>query len=343
MKTEISLGGKLSGYVLRLSDLFVALFLVGIFILTSCAKEDQIEPVIPPTNLKADVKVDKDTILPNEKVTFTLTSENAQSCVVTLNGAEEIAQPVNGKKEFTLTQSTFFEWTFYSDSTKLKSSDTKTFTFMIFVSDDIKPMPTLTLTSTPSRVEIGGSVTINIVATNYISVTSSDIPGVNGPGSYEVTNLTETTTFHAQAVGEGGTVSKTITITVDPPVGPDSTALLKLDRWYVDTVWTRASENDLWEILRVGSNGEWTVYTADNNMNGKIYYYRHPGVTPFGDGIWSWSSDFKYILHGSNDFDKEKVNKLDSSNLVLENKAICLGCSVPYVFHKTRYSHQESM
>lgn len=325
MKAVTLLGEKRSGVVLRsLLALCILVFITG-------CKKDYPEPVIPnpPATLTFNVTPNKDTVKKGDSVLVTWTSKNAKICTASLNGVKQTLE-VNGSKYFPITQNTFFEWTFTSEGTETKSSETKTFTFTVFVSDDTKPAPTLTLTSTPNRTEIGGSVTINIVATNYTSVSSVDIPGVTGPGQYEVSNLTETTTFHAEAIGEGGTVSKTITITVDPIVLPSKTDLLVFDRWYEDTVWYKNAEADPWEFL-VLSNSEWISYHTDGTVN----RYEPPNII-ISYGAWWWSPGEVYLMGAYTN----TVVRLDSTTLIIMRNEDCPSCPLGYKIVMRKFIHK---
>ncbi len=142
--------------------------------------------------------------------TLTWSSTNATSC--TASGAWSGTQATSGTQAVSPTSTSTYTLSCTGASGSASGSTT------VSVSAPTASAPTLSLSASPTSVTSGGSATISWSATNARSCTASGgWSGTNGTsGSQSVTPST-TKTYTLDCTGEGGTVSKSVTVTVTTP------------------------------------------------------------------------------------------------------------------------------
>jgi len=193
-------------------------------------------------------------------------------------------------------------------------------------------LPVITLSASPSRGAPGTVFNITVVISDANSA-SSDLPSFSGvSGTFSTPALTATTTYSFYATNEDGTTTKTITITVDPPVGPDSTDLLVLDRWYEGIVKYKNYESDPWDSLVPSTIYEWTIYYRDGTK--KTF---EPPSTVVSYGIWWWSENKEYLMGAYTN----TVIRLDSTTLILKRNEACSSCPLGYKIVMREWTHQQ--
>ena len=86
------------------------------------------------------------------------------------------------------------------------------------------PPPTVSISVAPASINVGGSSTLTVTATNAATVTVSGTDGSSftlpGAGGTQSVNPATTTTYTVDAVGVGGTASGTATLTVAATPAP---------------------------------------------------------------------------------------------------------------------------
>ena len=306
--------------------MFLPVFVLSLVILLQGCTKDTTEPVNPPATLTYDVKANKDTVKKGESVTFEWTS-NAKLCTLSINGAQESVS-VKGKKDFPLTQNTFFVFTFTSET---KSVKVETFSKMVFVKDEVLPKaPTFSsLTASPNRTDVGGSALITFSTTDADSVTSN-LVGVHGTsGSFPTPALQKTTTYTFKAWGKGGTAVDSITIVVNEPPVLTFMNYITAHPWGILSKQYKYYEGDLWVPIEPSpesllnkhifqANNWWECY----NKNVLI------GNGPFSitDSVLTWGVNKKIIA-------------LNETTMVIKFKVICLsGCPTDSIIYQETYS-----
>jgi len=310
-------------------------FCIAVFIIAGCKKD---EPVIPDeilptisTNPSCDTEVSY-----GDTITFNWEMKgNLKNPIVSING-NFISNKTVGEYSLKVTGTIYF--VAYCESLNGDQVPKK----ITITAKNIPPppiLPTGTLNASPSIILKDGSSTLTWEYHHGDSATIVSVPaglplrGIDSTGSRIVTPQ-ETTIYTLTVYNKNGKITLGVTITVNQPIVPTNTDLLLLDRWYIDSIWIRENENDPWVLNYIGSSDTWKIYYID----GRINMYEIPN-TLISCGIWSWSTNEKYILHGNEEFQKEEVQKLDSTVLFLVRKAACEPCINSFLFEKTKYSH----
>lgn len=82
------------------------------------------------------------------------------------------------------------------------------------------PVPTMTFTANPATITVGQSSTLSWTSTGADHCYVGGAPGQDVPSGTAVVSPTTTTTYEAGCTGPGGTVTKQVTVTVNPASAP---------------------------------------------------------------------------------------------------------------------------
>ncbi len=140
--------------------------------------------------------------------TLTWTVTNATTC--TASGGWNGSVATSGTwSTGALTSSTTYTLTCSGNGGSTSASNT--------IVVDTPPSPTLTFTASPNTVNFGGASTLQWSATNATSCTASGgwLGTIGTSGSSSTGGLTTDTTFNLSCSGSGGSVNKSITVTVN--------------------------------------------------------------------------------------------------------------------------------
>jgi hypothetical protein len=169
-------------------------------------------------------------------------------------------------------------------------------------SQPTEPAPTITLTANPTSVSSGGSSTLSWTTTNATSVTASGAwSGTKATSGNQGTGaLTGTSTFTLTATGPGGTVSTSVTVTVNSAavlrVGPTRTYRKPSEAAAV------AVDGNVIEI-DAGVYQDDVVVWRRNNITlrgvGGLAHMQSTQVIPFGSGD-SQNGKGIWVIRGSN-------------------------------------------
>jgi hypothetical protein len=304
---------------------FFLIALILSLVYAGCEKEKPADPTpAPPVNypLLCDIQVNKDTVTVGGNVAFQWTS-NADSLILTIN--ENSYQTLNkiGTKVFGIQETSGFVFRFYKND----STSAKTFT-IIAVPPPPTP-PTLTVVALLDTIEYGASTTITITS-NGDSI-SSDLPGFTGvSGDFPTPNLTESTTYHFTAYGEGGQTSASVNIAVIPL--PTDTDYVCSHPWRADSVfktvdtlfgWTykfpyETSDYDFYRIFF--SDGNYESYRIFDNVN-------------TGGGQWYFENNWIYFNYGF-----KYILNLNYNEFIVKFEEGCVDCPNGVMYVKIRYT-----
>jgi peptidoglycan-associated lipoprotein len=163
----------------------------------------------PPT---AKLKVSRDEINKGDPVTVSWESKKAKT--VELNGqkVEKI-----GAQTVTPEQTTTYELVARRGKKQARDSAT------VNVITVTAPAPAITLTAEPGAIEVGQTATLRWSAENATTVNISGLGEVARSGEREVSPR-ESTTYTAEARGEGGVATASARVTVTEPAPPSTPA-----------------------------------------------------------------------------------------------------------------------
>lgn len=173
------------------SGLFIMILLVS-----ACA---------PPV---AKIKVSRTEVKPGDPVTVSWETKNAKKIEVNGESAEKI-----GAKTVTPKQTTTYE--VVARRGRKEARDKASVTVVVVK----PPMPTISLKADPSAIDLGRNTVLSWVATNASTVTISGLGEVPASGQREVSPRVSTT-YTANAIGEGGNASASARVTVTEPPPP---------------------------------------------------------------------------------------------------------------------------
>ncbi len=188
------------------------------------------QPVNPPTvNLTASptsVSYGGSTVL-----SWNVT--NATSCTANSNPATNFTGSQNANSGSmtisNLTSTTYFNLTCSGNG------GTAMDTVNVLVGSQPVNPPTVSISANPTSINSGSSTTLNWSSTNANSCLASSFPSTNQwtgtkntSGSIQISNLTNSTTFHISCTGNGGSASDYVQVTVNtvPPPTPAPTLSL---------------------------------------------------------------------------------------------------------------------
>ena len=310
-----------------IAQMVVFFSLIVLLTMPGCKKDSITEPKInPPAKLNWTLspKISQ-TIYKGNTITFIYTS-NADSVILESSSGERFKLSPSGKKTVSPSQNETYRWVFLLG----KISENQEVPVVV---TDVIPLPEFNFFATPSRMGPGGGdVTFNINGlTNCDSITSTDILGVHGAGSFTV-KVSQTTTFSVKGWGKGGTKIKSITITVDPPL-PDSTFIdyIKLHPWSML----------LGAVSCSGIEGTWVPATIGQADLDTKYIFKEGGkweATLYGAHIdgGDYSIQDSIFIGGSSDHYKIKI--LNSTTMVLEHLGLSVGCPDNSGYTKITYA-----
>ena len=302
MKTKTCLGGKLSGHVLsKFSDLVVALFLVGIFILIGCTKEQDDSPVNPSDTLPQISMIPEQNLeLANGETlnTFWEIKGNSKNNFAIFDGDTVSRAKVGefAKENIEKGIHHFSVGCFSMNGTKVMSRPE---VITITVKDVSAVLPSIvSFVANPATITKGdsSSLTWNIISRGgVIEITSVpatlriDIDANDSIGSRKVAP-TVSTIYTLKVKNEAGTVSASQTITVNniPPVPTREDSIsaswgcfLLLRQAVGSTTWDTVGpaqcEKD--DTLKLLKNGRFEIHQGID--------FCMPGAPELcGDGSW---------------------------------------------------------
>jgi phospholipase C len=156
--------------------------------------------------------------------TLTVTASNATKVTVTGTDGSSYNLPASGGTQSVKPAST----TTYTASASGPGGSVSATATIDVSSGPVTPAPTVTIVASPTSINLGGSATLNVAATNATQVTVTGSDGstykLQPTGGTQSVTPGATTTYTATAVGSGGKISATATVTViSGPVAPAPT------------------------------------------------------------------------------------------------------------------------
>jgi phospholipase C len=173
----------------------------------------------PPPKPTLTLSANPTTITAGGNSTLTVSATNATSLTIAGSDGTSFTQPAllvtGGTETVTPKQTT----TYIATATNV----TGTAQLSVIVTVNQPPSPTVTIQANPNSIAQGGSSTLDVVATNAVSVTVTGTDGSSytlaATGGTKVVSPAATTTYTATADGAGGTTpaTATATLTIVPP------------------------------------------------------------------------------------------------------------------------------
>jgi phospholipase C len=231
----------------------------------------------PPPKPTVTISANPTTVALGASSTLTITATNATSLSVAGSDGTSFTQPALLVTGGTETVTPKVTTTYIATATNV----TGTAQVSVTITVNQPPAPTVTIAANPNSIAQGGSSTLDVVATNAVSVTVTGTDGssytLTATGGTKVVSPAATTTYTATADGAGGTApaTATATLTVVPPGSVQSinhVIFMMQENHSFDDYFGMLNpyrQSQGWDI---GDDGvTYTVDGIDDKINGQSY------------------------------------------------------------------------
>lgn len=234
------------------------------------------------------------TVAVGQSTTLTWSSTGATTCTGYENGSPAQYNPDNVGLNGSATQTASETKTYTFTCAGPGGSVTKSVTVTVA---KVEPTPTLTFTATPSTVTAGQSATLTWSSTNATSCTTylqgmEQYPPQNlGLSGSDTGSFYETRTHVVTCVGQGGSVTKSVTVTVVPAITNTNTEIPTVT---IGTQTWMARNLNVGAIV-TGTTG--ATSQTNNNVIEKYCYLNDSTNCTNQGGLYSWNEAMQYTTN----------------------------------------------